>query len=229
MNTTIAKVIAFELGVLIAILAWLAVAGLPGTKPIQTAAVTPQQPPEESFANVAPVYHPQPQQFYAANPMNYPNDNYPDNDTSPAQPVQTYDQPVATVPGAVTFPEDYAGTQAAPNTIGTFPEPVLYSPYDWPYNPYFGYAQPTQVIIVSNGRNCFHRGPNGPHFNRPRPGPAMGPVVTPRRPRPANFRAGGGTRIVPHLPVTSHGVSAPARSFGAHSPRQAAPRVLASR
>ena len=37
MNTTIAKVIAFELGVLIAILAWLAVAGLPGTKPVQTA------------------------------------------------------------------------------------------------------------------------------------------------------------------------------------------------
>jgi hypothetical protein len=217
---------------LIAILAWLAVAGLPGTKPVQTAAgAPPQHPPEESFANVAPIYHPQPQQFYAANPLNYPDDNYQDNDaaSAPAQPVQTYDQPIATVPSAVIFPQDYAGTQAAPNTIGTFPEPVLYSPYDWPYNPYFGYAQPTQVIIVSNGRNCSRRVGHGPHFDRSRPGPVMGPVVTPRRPRPANFRAAGGTRVVPHLPATSHSVSTPQRNFGAHPSRPGVPRTLASR
>ena len=226
MNTTIAKVIAFELGVLIAILVWLAVAGFPGTKPVQTMAAA-QQPPSESFANVAPVYHPKPQQFYTADTVDYPQANYQENDTTPAQAVQTYNQPVATAPSAITFPEDYQGTEAAPNTIGTFPEPVLYSPYDWPYDPYFGYAQPAQVIILSNGRTCFHRGPNGSHFNRPRPVPQ--PIMTSRRSRPANFRAGGGTRVISHLPVASHGVSAPQRSFGVHPSRPGTPRVLASR
>lgn len=223
MNTTIAKVIAFELGVLIAILAWLAVAGLPGTKPVQTAAAAVQRPPEESFGNVSPVYHPQPQQFYAADAVDYPNDNYQDNVASPAQAVQTYDQPIASAPDAATFAEDYPSAEGAPNSIGTFPEPVLYSPYD----PYFGYAQPTQIIILSNGRTCSHRAMNAPHFDRFRP--ESRPGVTTRRPRPTNLHAGGGTRVVSHLPVASHGISGPQRSSAAHVARPGNSRVLASR
>ncbi|HEY2712051.1 MAG TPA: hypothetical protein VGI60_06010 [Chthoniobacterales bacterium] len=227
MNTTIAKVIAFELGVLIAILAWLAVAGLPGTKPVQTAAAAVQQPAEESFGNVSPVYHPRPQQFYAAEAVDYPNNNYQDNGASPAQAVQTYDQPIASAPYAATFPEEYPAAQEAPNSIGTFPEPVLYSPYDWPYDPYFGYAQPSQIIILSNGRTCSHRAMNAPHFDRFRPGSR--PIVTTRHPRPTNLHAGGGTRLVSHLPVASHGISGPQRSSGAHAARPGGSRVLASR
>ena len=233
MNTTIAKVIAFELGVLIAILAWLAVAGLPGTKPVQTASAAVQRPAEESFANVSPVYHPQPKQLYAADAVDYPNDSYQDNNASAAPAIQTYEQPVASAPYAATFPEQYPAAQEAPNSIGTFPEPVLYSPYDWPYDPYFGYAQPTQIIILSNGRTCSHRAVNAPRFNRSRA--VSRPIVPAGRPRPANLNARGGTRVVSHLPTVSHGVPGPQRNFAAHSSRPGSStrpgssRVLASR
>ena len=53
--TTISKVIAFELGLLIAVLTWIAFAGVPGMKP--RAVAKAEEPPDASFANVSPLYH----------------------------------------------------------------------------------------------------------------------------------------------------------------------------
>ena len=52
--TTISKVIAFELGLLIAVLTWIAFAGIPGMKPRPVAEA--EEPADASFANVSPIY-----------------------------------------------------------------------------------------------------------------------------------------------------------------------------
>ena len=54
--TTISKVIAFELGLLIAVLTWIAFAGLPGMNPRPVAET--EEPADTSFANVSPIYQP---------------------------------------------------------------------------------------------------------------------------------------------------------------------------
>src|SRR4029453_11557775 len=89
--TTISKVIAFELGLLIAVLTWIAFAGVPGMKPRAVAKV--EEPADTSFANVSPIY--QPTQPRRRAPVNYPADNL-QVVQAPAQypvaTVQTYDQ-----------------------------------------------------------------------------------------------------------------------------------------
>ncbi len=103
--TTISKVIAFELGLLIAVLTWLAVAGIPGFKP--RAVAEAEEPADSSFGNVSPIY--QPTQPRRRAPVNYRADDLqptqsgraPVNYPAPAddlQAAQTRAQyPVATV------------------------------------------------------------------------------------------------------------------------------------
>src|SRR4030095_1172027 len=88
--TTISKVIAFELGLLIAVLTWIAFAGIPGMKP-RTVAET-EETAGASFANVSPIYPPTQPRHRA--PVNYPADDV-QVAQAPAQypvtTVQTYD------------------------------------------------------------------------------------------------------------------------------------------
>src|SRR4029077_16874257 len=166
--TTISKVIAFELGLLIAVLTWIAFAGIPGMKNRPVAESEAPEPPDASFANVSPIYQaPQPQRRA---PVNYPAD-----DVQVAQaPAQQY--PVATVQtydpgltaggyddtvdarGQLSYGYDQPGVEGyvfnpdPANSIGTFPEPVL-DPYYYPsYGQPYGYSQPFQIVILNNNR-----------------------------------------------------------------------------
>src|SRR5262249_23815403 len=93
MNTKIAKIIAFELGVLIAILTWMAFSGATGEKPAGLQDL--QDTNESSFATLAPVLKPKKLHLRALD-YSVEADAAPEEEVEPAQPVQTY-QPVQTV------------------------------------------------------------------------------------------------------------------------------------
>ena len=170
--TTISKVIAFELGLLIAVLTWIAFAGVPGMKP--RAVAEAEEPADTSLANVSPIY--QPTQPLRRAPVNYPADDlqvtqapaqYPvatvrtydpgltagsDNDTvdGNGQLNYGYDQPGV---------EGYIVNQDPTDSIGIYPEPVLDSPYSYypAYGQPYGYAQPVQIVILNNNRGFAPR------------------------------------------------------------------------
>ena len=136
--TTISKVIAFELGLLIAVLTWIAFAGIPGMKP--RAIAEAEEPADTSFANVSPIY--QPPQSRRRAPVNYPADDLQVAQTPaqyPVATVQTYDPGMTaggnndTVDGSGQSSygydqpgvEGYIVNQDPANSIGIFPEPVL--------------------------------------------------------------------------------------------------------
>jgi len=152
------------------VLMWIAVAGVPGVK--THPAAESQEPADKSFANMSANYQPPPS--YHRAPVNYPAD-----DTQVAQApvqypvtkVQTYD-PGLTDGGygdtvdargqlayGVDQPnvEGYVVNQDPANYIGTFPEPVLESPYDYYYGRPYGYTQPVEVVILNNNRGFGHR------------------------------------------------------------------------
>jgi hypothetical protein len=172
MNTTIAKVIAFELGILIAILTWMA---LPTLRPKKAEAPREaEQAADESFASVSPIYRaPRPHP---------PAVDYLDEE-DPAVPAAA--QPIQVVraeePEIVTEPDtgygyDYYPPAADPSTyIGTFPEPVLGPDYYPEYYgaPYASYIcpQPSQIIVISPVRSFGRRhrvagGYGPPHLTR---------------------------------------------------------------
>ena len=164
--TTISKVIAFELGLLIAVLTWIAFAGIPGMKPRPVAEA--EEPADTSFANVSPIYQaPQPRRRA---PVNYPADD-PQVVQAPAQypvaTVQTYDPGLTaggygnTVDGSGQSSygydqpgvEGYIVNQDPADSIGIFPEPVLDPYYYYPsYGQPYGYSQPLQIVILNNNR-----------------------------------------------------------------------------
>jgi len=192
--TTISKVIAFELGLLIAVLTWIAFAGIPGMKPRPVAEV--DEPEDASFANVSPIYQaPQPR---ARAPVNYPADDVQAAQAPAQQPiatvVQTYDPGLTaggyddTVNGSGQPNYDYGqpgveGYVFNPNpadSIGIYPEPVLDPYYYYPsYGQPYGYAQPLQIVVLNNNRVFAPRNRMG-HRD-----PAGGPMRPPRRNPPA--------------------------------------------
>jgi hypothetical protein len=201
--TTISKVIAFELGLLIAVLVWIAFAGIPGVKTHPVAET--QEPVDASFANVSSTYQPTKahRRVAVTAPVPAPVD-YPADDTQVAQvpakypvaSVQTYDPGLTggtyddTVDArgqlsyAVDEPavEGYVVNEDPANYIGTFPEPVLDSPYDYYYGRPCGYSQPVQVVILNNNRG-FGRRNGGNRFNfvgRTASAPQQNPRIRPR-------------------------------------------------
>jgi hypothetical protein len=242
--STISKVIAFELGLLVAVLTWIAFAGIPGVKTHPVAQA--EEPADGSFANVSPVYQPrqsqQPAQTYRRAPVNYPANDVQMAQVparAPAQVpaqisvarVQTYDpgltgagyDDTVDARGQLSYGVDepsgnvegYVVNQDPANYIGTFPEPVLDSPYDYYYGRPYGYTQPVEVVILNNnrgfsrrnvGNHCnFAGGPNhAPHQNPrmrsrgqgvTRPSPvAMGPSVHPG-PRVNDYNSAAQRRI----------------------------------
>lgn len=188
--TTIAKVIAFELGLLIAVLVWIALAGIPGVKTHPVAEA--EEPADGSFANVSPIYQPmqsrqatqsyQPRQSHRAAPNAVPASapvDYPADDVRVAQApaqysvtkVQTYDPGLTgrayddsvDATGQLSYGVDeptvegYVVNQDPANYIGTFPEPVLESPYDYYYGRPYGYTPPVEIVILNNSRAFTHR------------------------------------------------------------------------
>ena len=199
-TATISKVIAFELGVLIAVLTWIAFAGVPGMKPHVAAPSEDRETPDTSFANVSPNYHPK--KVRPAAPVDYPADD-------PQTPSRAAQYPVATVqtydPGLVdaaygnltsnyddsagagqqSTVEGYVVNDDPADSIGIFPEPVLEDPYGYysPYGQNYGYAQPTQIVILNNNRSVASRERRArrPRMERVANGPQRTSRPTPRR------------------------------------------------
>src|ERR1044071_3460751 len=130
MNTKIAKVIAFELGVLIAILTWMAFSGATGEK---SARQELEDTSESSFATLAPVLKPKKLHLRALD-YSLEADATPEEEVEspqtvqayqPVETVQAYDQQYAAQPYYETPAEDYPIAQDPSTYIGTYPEPVL--------------------------------------------------------------------------------------------------------
>jgi hypothetical protein len=181
MTSTGAKVIAFELGLVIAILTWIAFDGIPGTKP-QKPLVIPEVA-DLSVGMVSPVLQtvqrqddpvdyladdPRDDQREAlsavdtvdASPTYYQDDNYAAGGYAMGgYSADDYAQPNGYVqPDGIVFsPRDPA------DTIGIFPEPVLWNDYYSPYygNGYgygYGYGPTTQIVVINNTKQFIHRG-----------------------------------------------------------------------
>ncbi len=204
--TTISKVIAFELGLLIAVLTWIAFAGVPGMKP--RAVAEAEEPADSSFASVSRID--QPTQSRRA-PVDYPADN-PQVAQAPVQypvaAVQTYDPGLTAGGYADTVDassesnygydqpgvEGYIVNQDPADSIGIFPEPVLDSPYCYysPYGQFYGYSQPSQIIVLNNNRSFSQRN------RRPRRDRPDGTMRAPRRNPGATPPRVQGGRGAPH-------------------------------
>ena len=171
-TSTGTKVIAFELGLVIAILTWIAFDGLPWSKP-QEALVLPEIT-DQSVGLVSSIYQ----------PVQRRNDqlDYLADDDIPSEQWQAegeidaglgaydtgYDQGFATAqyvaPDGILFQPG-----GAPDSIGILPEPVLWNDYYYPssYGAGYGCYQPSQVVVISNsrsstrGRQAMRRG-HGP-------------------------------------------------------------------
>jgi len=171
MTAKIANVIAIELGILIAVLSWLAFSEFSRLKSPVTA--EDLRAPESSYAMIRPAPR---APAYQQNAANYPA-TQPQPLLAGSQPVAqpnqalqygalNYDQPVAATPYTVVedTPADttpyydpyYYGGYQQP-TI-PYPDDYYYSPNDYGYYPY-----PGQIIVVTTSRersrNCFSHPP----------------------------------------------------------------------
>lgn len=172
MTAKIANVIAVELGILIAVLSWLAFSEFSKLK--SPVVAEDLRAPESSFATIRPVPRAPGYQPNAA--------NYPATQPQPllagsqplAQPNQAlqygtldYNQPAATTPYTVIddSPSDTT-PYYDPYYNGGYQQPTIPYPDDYYYSPndYGYYPSPGQIIVISNSgeraRNCFsHRNP----------------------------------------------------------------------
>ena len=181
MNTKIAKVIAFELGLIIAILTWLALPTLRESEPRRTTQV---RTPSDSFGTVSPLFKPRASRLYAAN--NSAGQTTTDLlDDGAAQAEAGDEQPTVTQRQVDSYrPNTYVIEESTPyddnatpsyyydnttpyyentspyyenttpylgNAVPILPEPVLDPSYY--VDPYYQYQQPVQVIIVSNSHS----------------------------------------------------------------------------
>jgi len=263
--STISKVIAFELGLLIAVLVWIAFAGIPGVKTHPVAEV--EEPADASFANVSPIYQPmqsrqatqsyQPTQSHRRAPVTVTSSapvNYPAEDVQLAQApaqypvarVQTYDpgltggtyNDAVDARGQLSYGVDepsgsvegYIVNQDPANYIGTFPEPVLESPYDYYYGRPYGYTQPVEIVVLNNNR-AFSRWNRADHCRFTQPptnAQQRNPRVRTRNPggqtvnRPAPVARGPSAQPRPHVNPGNNSV-APRRIASVQKARPAGP------
>ncbi len=153
MTTKMAKVIAFELGLVIAILTWIAYDGLPWAKPEQE--LTVPEIADQSLGMISPIYQPVQQN----DPVDYRADDLEtDQSLDDRYADQGYAHTVANrnsvAPDGIVFsPRDPA------DSVGTFPEPVLGDDFYYPgYNSGYGYYSPAQIVVLSPARQSGRRG-----------------------------------------------------------------------
>jgi hypothetical protein len=141
-------VIAIELGVLIALLAWLAIARVPSVRAFprtQTPART-----DESFGTVAPVLRSSPRNLYATNDVvdhSVLGAQAPEEEAAPQYEAAT--QPYS----GGDSPQGYL-YEPSSNYLGDQPEPVL--PPDYYLGPsadFVEFVQPARVVVFSNTRS----------------------------------------------------------------------------
>ncbi len=189
MSSKVANLIAVELGVLIALMAWLSFSNL---RSVQSPAIA-QEPTRlvDSFATVAPVRK---TRIRPPAPVDYRSELAPATplEEEPLQPGPEYEQALANEPyddGGVN-----AGyiTATSPSYAVVGEQPLLASDCFYPpVNQFRYYPQSTAFVVVSNSRT-FNRRPRSPH--RPQ---SVRPTMTHRRPPNIQRPRGGGRTVAP--------------------------------
>ncbi|MGH8091990.1 MAG: hypothetical protein ACREIF_00760 [Chthoniobacterales bacterium] len=195
MSSKIANVIALELGIVIAVLSWLAFSNVSSVKRRTPA------PAEQSrtFATVTPLLKAGSQAGYGVDYRAYQDAQ--DNEDQAAAPQQD-DQEAGTEPYDNSGVDQSVVGATSPAGVGIYPEPVLTEP-DCFVSPYDQYSQPAEIIVISNGQSFGHRRRATSRFA----GPRM--MVAHRHPGAGEFR---GAR----MPVTHPNfVGAGSRARGA--------------
>ena len=202
MNTKIANLIVLELGILIAILAWLAFSNRSSVKPHPVA--EEQERTAGSFATLTPELKARNQRLYAAD--NRAEREAGQQGEEQAQTVREYDQEIATSPYASSDLYDDVTTGSSPYYAGVAQGPVVYPPdyFVSPLDQIVACPQPTEIIVFSNARSfgrrhlstarfggarmmAVHRPPGGAEFRAPGRG-----LVSRRTSNPRSFRPSRG-------------------------------------
>ncbi|MEO7168264.1 MAG: hypothetical protein ABI787_11620 [Spartobacteria bacterium] len=225
----IGKIIAFELGFLIALLTWLAFARFPSAEQLAAAAASTPELPADSFATMVWLPKADHQSLQvAAEPQDQELEAAAQTE-APLEPVvvsgsqAAYD--LANTSYGVASPDYYNGTSQeqgvyyGPDQLGYEPEPVLYgSDYFVSQSlPVVICPQPSQIIVVSNTRQVVRR--HRPVARR------QGPRVTQRRPGGLVQRVGM---------ISRHGGMRPPQMRGGRPPQvrgggTVGPRVVKAR
>lgn len=185
MSSKVANILVVELGILIAILAWLAFSRLPSVK--QQSVTEEPERIAGSLATVTPALKPRHRPVavdYRADAGEQPQEEeqpptVPQYDQEIAT-MQQYDQGIATVPSADSDLYDDAIIESSPTYAEVYPEPVVY-PSDYLVPPpvqFVAYTQPAEIIVFSNPRppKCRQRPPACVPVGPP---PACVPAVPP--------------------------------------------------
>lgn len=184
MNPKVANLIALELGILIAVLAWLAFSNHSSVK--QYPVAEEQERTAGSFATVTPVLKARNQPLYA---VDYRADRAgpQQKDAEQAPTVQEYYQEIATEPNASSDLADGVANESSPYYAGV-DQPVVYPPdcLVSPVNQIVEYVQPNEIIVFSNARSFGRR-----NRSRTRCGGAR-MMVAQRRPGGGALRPRGG-------------------------------------
>ena len=185
MSTKTANLIALELGILIAILAWLAFSNVSSVK--RHTVTSDQERATGSFATITPVLHAGNQRPRAADYLADRAGEQQADEQQGAAPQQ-YNQEVAAEPYGNSGPDDSVVTGDAPSYAGVDEEPLAYPP-DYlvsPLDAIASYVQPAQIIIFSNPRSFARRPRSTPRFGG-------GRMMVAQRPAGGrDFRATGG-------------------------------------
>ena len=158
MSSKVANLIALELGILIAILAWLAFFEFSQTKSSPRS-----EDPERAdgaFATVAPVVKPT---YQRRSPIDYAAELAAEQlrEEREAQYAEEYDEPIAAAPEAASAPEAYLFDPAATNDAGIYDEPFFGSPDCFvPLDQFVVYPQSSAIVFVANSQARF-RHPRG--------------------------------------------------------------------
>lgn len=193
MSNKVANLIAVELAVLIALMAWRAFSNL---RSVQAPALA-QEPScvVDSFATVVPV-----RQTRLPAPVDYRADLAPEPapEEAPPQFVQEYEQTIADEPYVDLDAGD--ATATSPSYAAVEPEPLFASPdcLFAPVDRFVVYPQSTAFVVISNSRNVVRR-PRPPiHQNN------ANPTVMQRRPLVSPPSRGGGRSVVPRQKSRLH-------------------------
>ena len=192
MSSKVANLIALELGILIAILAWLAFSNLRETK----AAPHIEEPKSavDSFATMRPaarpLYRRQSAVDYAAELAWQQM-----QEQAEAQSVPEDEEPMAAAPNAGSAPEGYLFTEAAPYNYPLGEEPLLDSAdcLLTPFDQFVVYPQSSAIVLVANSQfrarrpRAMARAGGGRAMAAPRP-TSTGPRFQPRGGRVAPRR-----------------------------------------
>lgn len=191
MNNKVANLIAAELGILIAILTWLAFSERAGVK--QPPVTAEPERTAGSFATVAPALKARPQPLYvvSSRAANSAGEELEDEEQAPA--VQQYDQELVTTPSS--YPDSLS--ESPPSYSAVTPEPVPYPADYWgsPLDPFAICPQPTEIIIFSTIQTRVPRNRSRARFGGPRMMLPPPPPVAVARPR---------TTVTPRRPVGGH-------------------------